>query len=80
MTNAGPGGAVRWVFAAVASLLLVSVIASPAAAATPPDRATLARMDSVIREGMERSGMPGFAVAVVSGGDLVLRARLRRFR
>ncbi len=71
MTNAGPGGAVRWVFAAVASLLLVSVIASPAAAATPPDRAKLARMDSVIRNGMERSGMPGFAVAVVSGGALV---------
>ncbi len=28
MTNAGPGGG--WVFAAVSSLLLVSVIASPA--------------------------------------------------
>ena len=64
------GGAVRWVLAAVASLLLVAVIASPAAAA-PPDRATLARMDRVIHEGMERSGMPGFAVAVVSGNDVV---------
>jgi CubicO group peptidase (beta-lactamase class C family) len=68
---AGPGGAVRWMLVAVASLLVVCVIASPAAAATPPDRATLARMDGVIREGMERSGMPGFAVAVVSGNDVV---------
>ena len=65
------GGGVRWLFAAVASLILVSVIASPANGATGPDRATLARMDSVIRKGMERSGMPGFAVAVVSGNDVV---------
>ena len=71
MTEACPGGAVRWVLGAVASLLLVSVIASPAAAATPPDRATLARMDGVIRDGMEGSGVPGFAVAVVSGNDVV---------
>jgi CubicO group peptidase (beta-lactamase class C family) len=67
----GPGDAVRWVFAAVASLLLVAVIASPAAAATAPDRATLARMDGVIRDGMDGSGVPGFAVAVVSGNDVV---------
>jgi CubicO group peptidase (beta-lactamase class C family) len=67
----GPSDAVRWVFAAVASLLLVSVIAPPAAAATAPDRATLARMDGVIRDGMEGSGLPGFAVAVVSGNDVV---------
>jgi CubicO group peptidase (beta-lactamase class C family) len=71
MIEAGPGGAVRWVLGAVASLLLVSVIASPAVAAIPPDGATLARMDGVIRDGMERSGMPGFAVVVVSGGDVV---------
>ncbi|MDX6698781.1 MAG: hypothetical protein QOE65_2178 [Solirubrobacteraceae bacterium] len=71
MTTAGSGGVGRWVFAAIVSLLLVSVIASPAAAAAAPDRATLARMDGVIRKGMERSGMPGFAVAVVSGGRLV---------
>ncbi len=69
--GAAGGGAVRSVLGAVASLLLVSVFASPAAAATPPDRATLARMDGVIRDGMERSGMPGFAVAVVSGNDVV---------
>jgi CubicO group peptidase (beta-lactamase class C family) len=61
----------RWVLAALASLLLVSAIASSAAAATPPDRATLGRMDGVIREGMERSGMPGFAVAVVSADGSV---------
>lgn len=56
---------------AVALLLLVLVFASPAAAAAPPDRAALARMDGVIRDGMERSGMPGFAVAVVYGNDVV---------
>lgn len=28
-------------------------------------------MDRVIREGMDRSGMPGFAVAVASGGEVV---------
>jgi CubicO group peptidase (beta-lactamase class C family) len=67
----GLGGALRCALAAVASLLLVSVIASPAIAATPPDRAALARMDSVIRKGMAGSGMPGFAVAVVSGNDVV---------
>jgi CubicO group peptidase (beta-lactamase class C family) len=67
----GPGGAARWVLAAVVALLLVAVIASPTAAATPPDRATLARVDGVIRDGMEGSGVPGFAVAVVSGNDVV---------
>jgi CubicO group peptidase (beta-lactamase class C family) len=67
----GRGGAVRWVLVAVASLLVVCVIASAAAAAIPPDRATLARMDGVIRDGMQRSGMPGFAVGVVSGNDVV---------
>jgi CubicO group peptidase (beta-lactamase class C family) len=58
------------VVAAVAALLLVVVTASSAVAA-PPDRAALARMDRVIRDGMERSGMPGFAVAVVSGDEVV---------
>jgi CubicO group peptidase (beta-lactamase class C family) len=71
MTKAWPGGAMRGVLGAVASLLLVCAIVSPAAAATAPDRATLARMDGVIRDGMGRSGMPGFAVAVVSGDDVV---------
>ena len=65
------GSAVRWVLGAVASVLVVCVIAVPAAAAAPPDRAALARMDRVIRDGMNRSGMPGFAVAVVSGTDMV---------
>ena len=65
------GSALRWVLGAVASALVVCVIAAPAAAAAPPDRAALARMDRVIRDGMERSGMPGFAVAVVSGNDEV---------
>jgi CubicO group peptidase (beta-lactamase class C family) len=69
-TAFGPGGAARWVLAAVASLLLVAVAGSPAAA-VPPDRATLARMDGVIRDGMDGSGVPGFAVAVVSGNDVV---------
>ena len=56
----------------VAALLLAAMLASPApASAAPPDRATLSRMDDVIREGMERSGMPGFAVAVVSGHDVL---------
>ena len=55
----------------VASLLLLCVLASAAPAAHAPDRAALARMDRVIRTGMDRSGMPGFAVAVVSGGDVV---------
>ena len=48
-------------------LLLAGFSASPAAGATRPDDATWTRMDGVIREGMERSGMPGLAVAVVSG-------------
>ena len=62
----------RLVTGGVASLLLTAMCASPApASATPPDRATLTRMDEVIREGMERSGMPGFAVAVVSGDDVL---------
>ena len=56
----------------VAALLLTAMCASTApASASPPDRATLTRMDEVIREGMERSGMPGFAVAVVSGDDVL---------
>jgi CubicO group peptidase (beta-lactamase class C family) len=67
----GPGGAARWVLGAVASLLLVSVIASPVAAAAAPDRATLARMGGVIRDGMEGSGVPGVAVAVVSRNKVV---------
>ncbi len=70
MTRAARVGAVCWVVAAVASLLLGAVTAS-SAAATPPDRAALARMDRVIHDGMERSGVPGFAVAVVSGNDVV---------
>ena len=65
------GARVRWVLAALAQLLLAIVVASPATAAGPPDRATLARMDNVIEEGMQRSGMPSFAVAVVSGADVV---------
>jgi hypothetical protein len=56
---------VRWVVAAVAALLLAALTASSAVAATP-DRGALARMDRVIQYGMERSGVPGFAVAVVS--------------
>ena len=70
MTKASPAGAGGWVVAAVAALLLVAVTASSAADA-PPDRAALTRMDRVIRDGMERSGVPGFAVAVVSGNDVV---------
>ncbi len=64
------GAAARRMAAAVALLLLVAVAASPAAAASP-DRATLARMDRVIRDGMAGSGVPGFAVVVVSGRDVV---------
>ena len=56
--------------ALLAVVALVATVASPAAAA-PPDPATLARMDRVIEDGMGSSGMPGFAVAVVSGGDVV---------
>ena len=70
--GAAPGAtARRLVTGGIASLLLAAMLASPAPAATPPDRATLTRMDDVIRAGMDRSGMPGFAVAVVSGGDVV---------
>ena len=65
------GGVAPWLFAAVATLLLVAVTASPVAAATPPDRATFAQMDRVIRAGMDHSGVPGFAVAVVSGNNVV---------
>jgi CubicO group peptidase (beta-lactamase class C family) len=68
--RAGPVGAVRWVVAAVAALLLAALTASSAVAATP-DRGALARMDRVIQDGMERSGVPGFAVAVVSGNEMV---------
>jgi hypothetical protein len=57
--------------ALLAALVLVGMMAAAARAATPPDGATLARMDRVIRDGMERSGMPGFAVAVVSGDRVV---------
>lgn len=70
MTKAAPVRAVCWVAAAVASLLLVA-LTPPSAVAAPPDRAALARMDRVIRDGMERSGVPGFAVAVVSGNHVV---------
>ena len=56
--------------ASVAALALVAAVVSPAAAAVP-DGPTLARMDRVIEDGMGSSGMPGFAVAVVSGGDVV---------
>jgi CubicO group peptidase (beta-lactamase class C family) len=66
----GPAS-LRWRLGTVASLLLLCVLAAPAAAAPAPDRAALARMDRVIRDGMDRSGMPGFAVAVVSGADVV---------
>jgi CubicO group peptidase (beta-lactamase class C family) len=66
-----PGRAGRWVLGVLASLLLLFVMPSPAPAASPPDRAALARMDGVIRDGMEGSGVPGFAVAVVSGNDVV---------
>ena len=66
----GLGGSARWVLALTAWLLLVTVAASPAAADSP-DRATLARMDRVIRDGMDGSGMPAFAVVVVSGNDVV---------
>jgi CubicO group peptidase (beta-lactamase class C family) len=69
-TSSGPSGAARSLLAVVATLLVVAVTASPAAA-IPPDRASLARMDRVIRDGMERSGAPGFAVAVVSGTEVV---------
>src|SRR5829696_8002843 len=55
----------------LAVVLLLVVAPSCAIAAAPPDPATLARMDRVIVEGMERSGMPGFAVAVVAGGEIV---------
>jgi CubicO group peptidase (beta-lactamase class C family) len=48
------------------------VAASPAAAVSP-DRATLARMNGAIRDGMDRSGVPGFAVAVVSGNMVPAR-------
>jgi CubicO group peptidase (beta-lactamase class C family) len=66
-----PGRAGCWVLGVLASLLLLFVTPSPAPAASPPDRAALARMDGVIRDGMEGSGVPGFAVAVVSGNDVV---------
>ena len=66
-----PGRAGRWVLGVLASLLLLSVTMSPATAASPPDGAALARMDGVISDGMDGSGVPGFAVAVVSGNDLV---------
>jgi hypothetical protein len=46
------------VLVALASLLFVAVAASPAAAVSP-DRATLARMNGAIRDGMDRSGVPG---------------------
>lgn len=54
----------------VAALVLLGVVVSPAAAAAP-DRATLADMDRVIEDGMARSGIPGFAVAVVADGEVV---------
>jgi len=54
--------------ASLAALALVAAVISPAAV---PDGPTLARMDRVIEDGMGSSGMPGFAVAVVSGGDVV---------
>jgi CubicO group peptidase (beta-lactamase class C family) len=53
------------------ALLALLVMVAPPAAAAPPDTATLERMDRVIEVGMERSGMPGFAVAVVAGGEIV---------
>ena len=56
--------------AVVAAVALVAAVGSSAAAA-PADPATLARMDRVIEAGMGSSGMPGFAVAVVSRADVV---------
>ncbi len=48
------------------------MLAASAPAATPaPDRRALARMDRVIQSGMERSRLPGFAVAVVAGDRIV---------
>jgi CubicO group peptidase (beta-lactamase class C family) len=46
-------------------------VVAPRATAAPPDARTLERMDRVIEEGMKRSGIPGFAVAVVAGGEIV---------
>jgi CubicO group peptidase (beta-lactamase class C family) len=66
----GGSSTARWLVAAAVSLLVVAVAALPAAAASP-DRGTLARMDRVIRDGMDGSGLPGFAVVVVSGDDAV---------
>ena len=50
---------------------LGALLAAPVTASGAPDARTLDRMDRMIREGMDRSGIPGFAVAVVSGGKLV---------
>jgi CubicO group peptidase (beta-lactamase class C family) len=52
-------------------VLLLLAGAAPPATAASPDRAILTRMDRVIEAGMERSGVPGFAVAVVAGGEIV---------
>jgi len=45
--------------------------ASAAIAAPAPTAATLERMDSTIAARMAPNGVPGFAVAVVSGGEVV---------
>jgi CubicO group peptidase (beta-lactamase class C family) len=61
----------RAIGAGLLALLALLVVVAPRAAAAPPDAATLERMDRVIEDGMERSSMPGFAVAVVAGGEIV---------
>lgn len=62
----------RFIGAGLLAILLLLVGASSSAtAATAPNRTTLERMDRVIEDGIERSGMPGFAVAVVAGGEIV---------
>jgi CubicO group peptidase (beta-lactamase class C family) len=61
-------------FAVAGLLAVLAMLApgpSPATAAAVPDRATLARVDRVIHDGMDRSGIPGFAVAVIADGEVV---------
>ncbi|MCO5315266.1 MAG: beta-lactamase family protein [Solirubrobacterales bacterium] len=59
------------VLTTVVTLALPAWIAAPAAAAAPPSGHVLGEVDRSVREGMDRSGVPGLALAVVSGGRTV---------
>ena len=59
---------------AMTVLLLAAASAAAQQAPKPPDRAVLERLDRVIAERMDASGVPGFSLAVVAG-DRIVHAR-----